>query len=76
MQQMLGELDARKSMIKKLRNDLEHAEMTLKQSRGRESLLEDELVAAEGEIKKIGDELNHVSGMCFISCSSFLLVFK
>ena len=68
MRQILGEMDAKKSMMRKLREDLDNAEMTLIQSKGRESRLEDQLDVAKREVKKIRHELNQTAGKYFIFC--------
>ena len=68
MRQILGEMDAKKSMMRKLREDLDNAEMTLIQSKGRELRLEDQLDVAKREVKKIRHELKQTAGKYFIFC--------
>ena len=63
MRQILSEVDAKKSMIKKLKEDLDKAEMKIIESQGRESRLENQLDIAKREVRKMRNELVQVPGM-------------
>ena len=62
MKQVLSEVDAKKSMIKKLKEDLGRAEMIIIQLQGRESQLQEKLDSTKREVKKMRNELLQVSG--------------
>ena len=66
MRQVLSEVEAKKSMIKKLREDLGRAEISIIQSQGRESQLQDKLDIAKREVTKMRKELLQVSGNFYI----------
>lgn len=62
LQEALRETDAKRSMVRALKENLNKTELTLMQSRERESQLEDQLNNAQREMKKISQELNQVAG--------------
>ena len=62
LEQALNEISSKNSMVNKLKEDLDGAEVTLMQAKGRESRLEDQLDLARREIKKIKQELHNTAG--------------
>lgn len=62
MDQIINEIDSKKSMVKMLREDLTKTEATLMKTQGRESELEDQLDVAKKEVKKLTLELNKSTG--------------
>ena len=62
MKQAQDEINARKTVIKKLQADLDHAQMTLTESQVKETQLQEELEAAKRQLKKATNELHHAMG--------------
>ena len=62
MKQVLTEVDAKKSIIKKLRDDLDQAEVAIAESQKRENRLEDQLDLAKREVRRMRNELLQISG--------------
>ena len=62
MKQVLTEVDSKKSIIKKLRDDLDQAEVAIAESQTRENRLEDQLDLAKREVRRMRNELLQISG--------------
>ena len=62
MKQVLTEVDSKELIIKKLRDDLDQAEVAIAESQKRENRLEDQLDLAKREVRRMRNELLQISG--------------